>query len=109
MIDSHILAWEDEPPEHPVIAELRAQPGRWAILRDQESHPACLDHPNVETKADVDCHGADVAKARWVPDPVADGFAVGLAYARAIRDGSSPSVLFGALGEPTLRGTTNDP
>jgi hypothetical protein len=82
MPENHVLRWEDEPPEHPVIAELRAQPGRWAILRDQESHPACLDHPNVETKADVDCHGADVAKARWVPDPMVS--ALGKVYAQTV-------------------------
>lgn len=79
MSESYVQAWEDELPEHPVIAELRAQPGRWAIIRtrvvgprgpDMDAGVACVDHPNVETKVELDVGGGDIAMARWVPDPV---------------------------------------
>lgn len=72
----YIKAWEDELPEHPVIAELRAQPGRWAVLdenapNDYELTMALRRCPNVETNGrlrslDVEPHW----KARWLPDPV---------------------------------------
>jgi len=75
--ESYIQAWEDELPEHPVIAELRAQPGRWAILATpmnkeaQEVWDACRWHPNVQVHNQGlmgDC--PMLHKARWLPDPV---------------------------------------
>ena len=75
---SYVEAWEDELPEHPVIAELRAQPGRWAVLktpmmgpRSQETWDACRRHPNVQVESGfrID-ERPQPYKARWLPDPV---------------------------------------
>jgi hypothetical protein len=77
MPESFIESWEEELSEHPVVAELRAKPGRWAILATpvneaaQEVWDACRWHPNVQVYNQGlmgDC--PMLHKARWLPDPV---------------------------------------
>lgn len=75
MKQSHIVCWEDAP--HPVIDQLRSNPGVWAILYEEGNYPdgwpetktACLRHQRVEVVTLTD--GMDRilgARARWIPD-----------------------------------------
>lgn len=71
MPESYIQAWEDELPEHPIVAELRAQPGRWGIIT-MDTYIALRSgrrHPNVEVRGPLHQEGQPL-KARWLPDPV---------------------------------------
>lgn len=68
MPDSHIQAWEDELPEHPVVAELREHPGRWAVV-STEAYIATRGHPHLERRSPL----SDIKPSpalRWLPDPV---------------------------------------
>lgn len=77
MSEPYVQAWEDELPEHPVIAELRAQPGRWATLGpldepDWKAWTACNRHSRVQTRGGLSPSGTGVVppprQARWIPD-----------------------------------------
>lgn len=72
MTDSYIEAWEDELPEHPVIAELRAQPGRWALISIDTYVALKMSRPpNVQFGGGlVAIDRVEPRKARWLPDPV---------------------------------------
>lgn len=77
----YILRWEEG--EHPVIAELRSQPGRWAVINESgvpvpddypEANMACVRHPRVEVQThsivdvSADLPTRYVKRARWIPD-----------------------------------------
>lgn len=83
MPDSYVQGWEDELPEHPVIAELRAQPGRWAFLWKPglpppdsyfEAKEACVRHPRIQDDDILEPSGYPGnynilgTRARWIPD-----------------------------------------
>lgn len=74
MPESHVPRWE---PLHPVIDELRARPGDWAILYEVGNYPegwsetktACLRHRRVEVVTMTDGLNQIIgARARWIPD-----------------------------------------
>jgi len=67
MPDSYIQAWEDELPEHPVIAELRAQPGRWAVV-SMDTYAATRGHSHLERRSPA--RTGKPPALRWLPDPV---------------------------------------
>jgi hypothetical protein len=70
--ESHIQAWEDELPVHPIAEELRAQPGRWAYI-DMDTYVALKTSrpPNVQLGGGlVAIDRVEPRKARWLPDPV---------------------------------------
>jgi hypothetical protein len=67
--EPYVREWLDDLIDHPVIAELKAHPGRWAVLPPYpcDSHLACVGHPNVETKVDYAPGGLDLLPmARWL-------------------------------------------
>lgn len=71
MPETHIQAWEDELPVHPIVEELRAQPGRFALI-SMDTYIALKTthrHPNVEVRGPLSYEGCP-KKARWLPDPV---------------------------------------
>lgn len=76
---SHILRWEDGEPGHPVITELRANPGRWAVIYEGprtthadnlEAFFACDSHPRVQVYVKQPPLGgrAESISARWLTD-----------------------------------------
>lgn len=88
---SHVLRWEG--PEHPVIEELRARPGEWAVLYEDDDRPegwpetktACLRHVRVETETLYSQERAIVgARARWIPDAEWAGIQAVRRYAREV-------------------------
>lgn len=73
----HILRWEDEEVDHPVIDELRTHPGRWAVVWEdsnprpagwEEAQKACRAHPRVETLPRIWGGTIRGFNARWIPD-----------------------------------------
>lgn len=79
MPDSYIQAWEDELPEHPVVAELRAQPGRWAVISNLTYIELKQSGPpeNVQLRSPMraglmfgEGQRPPPPMARWLPDPV---------------------------------------
>lgn len=64
---SYVLQWADEMPEHPVIAELRAQPRRWGIVKSGVYFEVKqLQHPNIRSRSPID--GETSYMLRWVSD-----------------------------------------
>ena len=64
---SYVTAWEDDATAHPVVAELKAHPGRWAQV-DMDTYMATRGHPQVQHRSGYD---SGVPRAiRWIPDPV---------------------------------------
>lgn len=64
---SHVLQWEDELPVHPIVDELRAQPGRWAIV-SMDTYIATRGQPNLQRRSPLWTEGPP--RLRWLPDPV---------------------------------------
>lgn len=70
---TRIVRWEEDP--HPVIGELRSNPGVWAILYEEGNYPegwpetktACLRHQRVEVETLVSDRRIIGARARWIP------------------------------------------
>lgn len=73
MSEPYVRGWLDDLINHPVIAELKAHPGRWGVLPPYppDSHEACLQHPNVETRVHTGLRGDALPMARWLPDDLA--------------------------------------
>lgn len=82
-VSEYIQYWvDDQPPTHPIIDELRARPGAWAVL----GHPGkgevhgpewwaayntCKKHPNIQLVGILEAGYSDSPiRARWLPDPV---------------------------------------
>lgn len=84
--ETHVLCWK-EPRDvydydgHPVIAELRARPGEWAVIweegvsgrpvDDREGAPyACMHHSHVEASAVDGFQDERFVRvhARWIPE-----------------------------------------
>jgi hypothetical protein len=70
--ESYVQQWEDELPVHPIVEELRAQPGRWArISMDTYIALKTSRPPNVQLGGGlVAIDRVEPRKARWLPDPV---------------------------------------
>ena len=81
-MSEHVIRWWPGEPEHPIIDELKAKPGKWGLiwdhvdgthLRDCEQFWACDRHRRVEvhiqrTTGDLGTQLQRTVSARWIPD-----------------------------------------